>query len=97
MRTGAEYRAALRDGRKVVIMGGGEIEDVTTHPATAPMSSVRRLVDSTPTQNEQDFDQPRWYAMGFHCLERLKVRGLGGVANDLPQRRQHRTLRSVVI
>ena len=34
MRTGAEYRAALRDGRKLVIMGGGEIEDVTTHPAT---------------------------------------------------------------
>jgi 4-hydroxyphenylacetate 3-monooxygenase len=37
MRTGADYRAALRDGRKVVIMGGGAIDDVTTHPATAPM------------------------------------------------------------
>jgi len=37
MRTGAEYKAALRDGRKVVIMGGGAIEDVTTHPATAAM------------------------------------------------------------
>ena len=37
MRTGADYRAALKDGRKVVIMGGGEIEDVTTHPATAAM------------------------------------------------------------
>src|SRR5579864_6635274 len=37
VRTGAEYRAALRDGRKVVIMGGGEIEDVATHPATAAM------------------------------------------------------------
>ena len=37
MRTGAEYKAALRDGRKVVIMGGGSIEDVTTHPATAAM------------------------------------------------------------
>ena len=37
MRTGAEYRAALRDGRKVVIMGGGAIEDVVTHPATAAM------------------------------------------------------------
>jgi aromatic ring hydroxylase len=34
MRTGAEYREALRDGRKLVIMGGGEIDDVTTHPAT---------------------------------------------------------------
>ena len=37
MRTGAEYRAALRDGRKVVIMGGDVIEDVITHPATAAM------------------------------------------------------------
>ena len=37
MRTGADYRAALRDGRKVVIMGGGEIDDVTSHPATAAM------------------------------------------------------------
>ena len=37
MRTGADYKAALRDGRKVVIMGGGAIDDVTTHPATAAM------------------------------------------------------------
>jgi aromatic ring hydroxylase len=38
MRTGAEYKAALRDGRKVGILGGGgAIEDVTTHPATAAM------------------------------------------------------------
>jgi aromatic ring hydroxylase len=37
MRTGADYRAALRDGRKVVIMGGGDIDDVTTHPSTAAM------------------------------------------------------------
>ena len=34
MRTGAEYRAALRDGRRVWVMGEGLIEDVTTHPAT---------------------------------------------------------------
>ncbi len=37
MRTGAEYKAALRDGRKVVIMGGDEIDDVAMHPATAAM------------------------------------------------------------
>jgi aromatic ring hydroxylase len=37
MRTGADYRTALRDGRKIVIMGGGAIEDVATHPATAAM------------------------------------------------------------
>jgi aromatic ring hydroxylase len=37
MRSGANYKAALRDGRTVVIMGGGSIDDVTTHPATAAM------------------------------------------------------------
>jgi aromatic ring hydroxylase len=39
MRAGAEYREALRDGRKVWVMGVGAVEDVTTHPAT------RALVD----------------------------------------------------
>jgi 4-hydroxyphenylacetate 3-monooxygenase len=37
VRTGTDYKAALRDGRKVVIMGGGVVDDVTTHPATAAM------------------------------------------------------------
>jgi aromatic ring hydroxylase len=37
MRTGAEYREALRDGRKVWVMGEGWVEDVTTHPATQAM------------------------------------------------------------
>ena len=37
MRTGAEYREALRDGRKVWVMGVGAVEDVTTHPATRAM------------------------------------------------------------
>ena len=32
MRTGAEYREALRDGRRVWVMGEGLVEDVTTHP-----------------------------------------------------------------
>src|SRR5690242_17342167 len=34
MRTGADYRQSLRDGRKVWVMGEGLIDDVTTHPAT---------------------------------------------------------------
>ena len=34
MRTGAEYRAALRDGRRVWVLGEGLVKDVTTHPAT---------------------------------------------------------------
>src|SRR5258708_30402231 len=37
MRTGAEYRDALRDGRKVWVLGEGQVEDVTTHPATSAM------------------------------------------------------------
>ena len=37
MRTGAEYRAALGDGRRVWVFGEGLVEDVTTHPATRPM------------------------------------------------------------
>jgi len=37
MRTGAEYREALRDGRKVFVMGDGRIDDVVTHPTTSAM------------------------------------------------------------
>jgi 4-hydroxyphenylacetate 3-monooxygenase len=37
MRTGADYKASLRDGRRVFILGEGRIEDVTTHPATSAM------------------------------------------------------------
>ncbi len=37
MRTGAEYRSALRDGRRVWVMGEGMLDDVTTHPATRAM------------------------------------------------------------
>ena len=37
MRTGADYREGLRDGRDVWVVGEGAVEDVTTHPATAGM------------------------------------------------------------
>lgn len=37
MRTGAEYRESLRDGRKVWVVGEGQVEDVTTHPTTSAM------------------------------------------------------------
>ena len=37
MRTGAEYRQSLRDGRNVWVMGEGPVDDVTSHPATAAM------------------------------------------------------------
>lgn len=37
MRTGADCRQTLRDGRRIHILGEGLIEDVATHPATQPM------------------------------------------------------------
>ena len=37
MRTGADYRNSLRDGRRVFILGEGQVDDVTTHPATRAM------------------------------------------------------------
>ena len=53
MRTGAEYREALRDGRRVFVMGEGLIEDVTVHPATRPM------VDEYVTWYDRHLD-PAW-------------------------------------
>jgi aromatic ring hydroxylase len=37
IRTGAEYRDSLRDGRKVWVIGEGRVDDITTHPATRAM------------------------------------------------------------
>ena len=37
MRQGADYRAAMRDGRTVYVMGSGKVDDITTHPATQAM------------------------------------------------------------
>ena len=37
MRTGADYRESLRDGRDVWVLGEGRVADVATHPATAGM------------------------------------------------------------
>ena len=53
LRTGAEYREALRDGRKVWVIGEGAVEDVTTHPAT------RAMVDEYVAWYERHFD-PAW-------------------------------------
>lgn len=53
MRTGAEYREALRDGRRVWVMGEGMIDDVTTHPAT------RAMVDEYVGWYDLHFD-PAW-------------------------------------
>jgi aromatic ring hydroxylase len=53
MRTGAEYRQALRDGRRVWVMGEGLVDDVTTHPAT------RAMVDEYVAWYDLHFD-PDW-------------------------------------
>lgn len=53
MRTGAAYREALRDGRKVWVLGEGLIEDVTRHPVTAPM------VEEYAAWYDRHFD-PAW-------------------------------------
>ena len=53
MRTGAEYREALRDRRKVWVLGEGKVEDVTTHPATAA------IVEEYVAWYDRHFD-PEW-------------------------------------
>src|SRR5262245_41729622 len=53
MRTGAEYREALRDGRRVWVMGEGRVDDVTVHPAT------RAMVEEYVAWYDRHFD-PAW-------------------------------------
>jgi aromatic ring hydroxylase len=53
MRTGEDYREALRDGRRVWVMGEGLVDDVTTHPAT------RAMVDEYVAWYDRHFD-PEW-------------------------------------
>jgi 4-hydroxyphenylacetate 3-monooxygenase len=53
MRTGAEYRHALHDGRRVWVSGEGLLEDVTVHPAT------RTFVDEYAAWYDRHFD-PAW-------------------------------------
>jgi aromatic ring hydroxylase len=58
MRTGAEYRRALRDGRRVWVIGEGLVEDVTTHPAT------RAMVDEYAGWYDL-FADPAWRDVAF--------------------------------
>jgi 4-hydroxyphenylacetate 3-monooxygenase len=54
MRTGQEYRQALRDGRRVWVMGEGLVEDVTVHAAT------RAMVDEYAAWYDRHSD-PEWH------------------------------------
>ena len=40
IRTGAQYRDSIRDGRQVYI-GGERVKDVTTHPMFKPLVDIR--------------------------------------------------------
>ena len=53
MRTGADYRESLRDGRDVWVLGEGAVTDVTTHPSTSAM------VDEYVAWYDRHFD-PDW-------------------------------------
>ncbi len=53
MRTGAEYRETLRDGRRVWLLGEGWVEDVATHGAT------RAMVEQYAAWYDRHFD-PAW-------------------------------------
>lgn len=53
MRRGAEYLESLRDGRRVWVMGEGQVPDVTTHHAT------RAMVQEYVAWYDRHFD-PAW-------------------------------------
>ena len=53
MRTGADYKESLRDGRDVWVMGEGAVADVTTDPSTSAM------VDEYVAWYDRHFD-PEW-------------------------------------
>jgi 4-hydroxyphenylacetate 3-monooxygenase len=63
MRTGAEYRESLRDGRKLWVLGEGRVDDVTTHPAT------RAMVDEYVAWYDRHFD-PEWRDILFAPKDR---------------------------
>jgi hypothetical protein len=79
MRTGAEYREALRDGRRVWVLGEGLVEDVTTHPATSA------VVEEYALWYDRHFDpawgghpdrspigRPRTDSLGLRCAEDVR-------------------------
>ena len=66
MRTGAEYREALRDGRRVWVIGEGLVEDVTVHPAT------RATVDEYVAWYDRHFD-PAWQEVPADWVSRAQA------------------------
>jgi 4-hydroxyphenylacetate 3-monooxygenase len=82
MRTGAEYLAALDDGRTVLI-DGQRVADVTTHPAFAPVAqTIAELFDiaADPVNGMQHQDP--------HIGTANRVFGIPRSAEDLKLRRE---------
>ncbi len=70
IRTGAEYRESIRDGRQVFI-DGRRVEDVTAHPAFKPIVDVRARIydmaheaDTQPAMTYVDPDSGERCAVG---------------------------------
>src|ERR1051325_11080582 len=63
MRTGADYRESLRDGRRVFVLGEGLVEDVTTHPTTQAMVEEDVACDDRPCD-------PKWQDTLFTPLDK---------------------------
>ena len=99
MRTGADYRESLRDGRRVWVMGEGLVDDVTTHPAT------RAMVEEYVAWYDRHFD-PAWQDVvltppdaagrrspwAYVRAEESRRPARDGpvlLRHDVPQRRQH--------
>ncbi len=51
IRTGAQYREGLRDGREVWI-DGERVKDITSHPATRPIVDIRARIFDMQHEND---------------------------------------------
>jgi aromatic ring hydroxylase len=77
LRTGNEYREALRDGRDVWVVGEGRIDDVTTHPAT------RAMVDEYVAWYDRQND-PAWADLIFRSTPTREREPWGAVIPRAP-------------
>ncbi|NKX86854.1 4-hydroxyphenylacetate 3-hydroxylase family protein [Nocardia coubleae] len=82
MRTGADYLSSLNDGR-VVLVDGKQVDDVTTHPAFAPVAhTIAELFDvAADPANDMQFIAPETGALAN------RVFGIPRSADELRARR----------
>ncbi|WMY78752.1 4-hydroxyphenylacetate 3-hydroxylase N-terminal domain-containing protein [Citricoccus sp. I39-566] len=52
--TGEQYKASLRDGRRIITSEGEEVEDVTTHPDLRAVDTLAGIQDDQFTAEGQD-------------------------------------------